>query len=182
MHGHSHIVNWSIMAMIGAKGAEVMQIGPKHVNIVCLRDWSVQDTVQCSSTDLFQRIDKINVQVDSHNLTMKETALPCSSNLNYDLSQIPTRTRTAKERLELCYSIADTCHCTQGNKVTSQVETPSPPTQREYPVKSRWAQKQTTVVRILSLWSTHRHRHVHPPSLWPLMSISWRRLCLGCLA
>lgn len=87
------------MAMIGAKGAEVMQIGPKHVNIVCLRDWSVQDTVQCSSTDLFQRIDKINVQVDSHNLTMKEAARPCSSNLNYDLPQIPTRTRTAKERL-----------------------------------------------------------------------------------
>lgn len=42
------------MAMIGAKGAEVMQIGAKHVNNVCLRDWSGQDTVQCSSTDLFQ--------------------------------------------------------------------------------------------------------------------------------
>lgn len=42
------------MTMIGAKGAEVMQIGAKHVNNVCLKDWSGQDTVWCSSTGLFR--------------------------------------------------------------------------------------------------------------------------------
>lgn len=48
-----------------------MWIGPKHVNNVCLRDWSGQDTAWCSSTDRFQRVDEINVQVNSRNLTMK---------------------------------------------------------------------------------------------------------------
>lgn len=78
--------------------AEVMWIGPKHVNNVSLRDWSGQDAAQCSSTDLFLWIDKINVQVDSSNLTMKRAARPFSSNLKNDLTQIPTQIIAARER------------------------------------------------------------------------------------
>lgn len=74
-------------------------IGSKHVNIVSLRDLTGQYTTHCSSTDPFQWIDKINVQVSLCNLTTEWVVCPCFFNFYTDLTRIPTRIIMAKVAL-----------------------------------------------------------------------------------